>query len=112
MGQGLRNVAHMTNAAVSIGDGIVPDFDLADRLEKARRVAGLSQLQLAEAIDISRRSVGLYECGHLEPKRHVILAWALVTGVSGHWLLTGRQPRANENSFDTLIHIPGRAAAS
>lgn len=67
----------------------VPKWTLADRLRKAREVAGLSQGELAEAIDVSRRSVVNYEAGARPPKRHVLVSWALRTGARYDWLITG-----------------------
>lgn len=64
-------------------------IELCHRLRIAREKAGLSQAELAEAIEISRRSVTSYETGESEPKRHVVVAWALRTGASSEWLVTG-----------------------
>lgn len=67
-------------------------IELHHRLRIAREKAGLSQAELAEAIDVSRRSMTHYEAGEIKPKRHVILAWALRTGASSEWLVTGATP--------------------
>lgn len=48
----------------------------------------MSQLQLSELIGASKRTIGRYEDG-AEPKRPVVIAWALATGVSLDWLETG-----------------------
>ncbi len=87
--------------------GVVPTFDMGDRLTKARKVAGLSQTEMAEAIDISRRSVGSYESGESEPKRHVVLAWAMATGVDGFWLLTGEAPDPDGPGASVLVRHQG-----
>lgn len=76
----------MTRAVIS---GVVPTWNLADRLVKARTHAGLSQTELAEAIDLGRRSITGYENGVREPRRPVLLAWALATGVDQQWLMYG-----------------------
>lgn len=69
-------------------------IQLHHRLRIAREEAGLSQAELAEAIDVGRRSVTHYENGEIRPKRHVIVAWALRTGASSEWLVTGENAPA------------------
>lgn len=66
-----------------------PHFDLADRLTKARHMAGLDQQELAEKADISVRSVSNYERRLTRPRRPQLLAWAEATGVSVDWLEGG-----------------------
>lgn len=68
---------------------VVPEFTMADRLRKAREVAGLDQAQLASELGISRASVGNYEAGNTTPRRPTLLAYAMRTGVSLAWLTTG-----------------------
>lgn len=67
----------------------IPEEDLADRLRRARRKAGLEQQELADQLGISRSAVSGYENGRV-PKRPVILSWALATGVDIEWLQRGR----------------------
>lgn len=76
-------------------------FDIHDRLLKARRHAGLTQSQLAEALGIGRRSITRYEDGPAEPNRATILAWAMVTGTDPVWLETGRTLDGNESRWTT-----------
>ena len=87
--------------------GIIPTFELPDRLEKARKVRGMSQSQMAEAIDVSRKSISAYEAGTTRPKRHVVLAWAMATGVDGYWLLTGEAPDPNGPGASVLVRHQG-----
>lgn len=101
----MRKLAHMTTATNI--PGVVPTFDLGDRLTKARKVAGLSQGEIADAIDISRRSVSAYELGDSEPKRHVVLAWAMATGVDGFWLLTGETPDPDGPGVSVFVRHQG-----
>jgi transcriptional regulator with XRE-family HTH domain len=68
----------------------VPVFTIADRLRKAREEAGLAQHELAEAMGASRGTVSNYELGVYPPKRPVLLAWAMATGVPLEWLETGK----------------------
>ncbi|WP_230074902.1 helix-turn-helix domain-containing protein, partial [Rhodococcoides fascians] len=80
----------MTEAYEIAGD--VPAWLPHDRLEKARRHAGLNQDELAERLGMSRRTVGSYEAGAREPKRPILIAWAMATGVNLRWLETGETP--------------------
>jgi transcriptional regulator with XRE-family HTH domain len=72
--------------------GLVPAWTLADRLRKARVHRGLEQGQLADLIGIGRSSIGNYERGEQTPKRPVLLAWSVVTGVPLKWIETGKTP--------------------
>jgi transcriptional regulator with XRE-family HTH domain len=67
----------------------IPAWTRADRLRKAREHAGMQQQELADRIGISRNSVGNYEAGRTAPRRIVLNAWALATGVPMSWLETG-----------------------
>lgn len=67
----------------------VPEWTQADRLRKAREHAKLHQTELAKLIGTSSRTIGRYEDG-IEPKRAVLIAWAVTTGVSQKWLETGQ----------------------
>lgn len=70
-------------------DGLVPDFLLPDRLRKAREITGLDQFEFADEIGVSRQSISGYERGTTRPRRIVLKAYALRTGVSLTWLETG-----------------------
>lgn len=69
--------------------GVEPQWTLGDRLRKAREHAGLQQAELADEIGIARRSLITYESDRTAPKRPVLLAWAMRTGVDSRWLETG-----------------------
>lgn len=68
----------------------VPRFGLGHRLALAREVAGLEQVDIAEAIDTSRATVSNYERGVSKPSRLQVNAWAVATGVDVEWLKTGK----------------------
>jgi transcriptional regulator with XRE-family HTH domain len=70
--------------------GTVPEWTMADRLRKARDHAGVKQVDFADQVGISRRSLTNYELGHSTPSKPVLLAWAMRTGVSMEWLITGK----------------------
>lgn len=69
--------------------GMVPRWSVADRLRKAREVAGLDQAELARLAGISRATVSNAERGAGVPQRATLRAWALVTGVNADWLTEG-----------------------
>jgi DNA-binding XRE family transcriptional regulator len=79
---------HMTVVEHAVS-GTVPEFDINDRLRKAREVTGLSQAEMAREIGVARTSVVTYETGHKQPTRPVVRAWAFRTGVPYEWICHG-----------------------
>lgn len=70
--------------------GTVPQWTPGDRLRKAREQAGYSQQELAENMGVARNTIGNYELDASErPRKIVLRAWALATGVDLRWLETG-----------------------
>jgi transcriptional regulator with XRE-family HTH domain len=63
-----------------------PRFELCDRLRKARTYAGLTQEELGEKMGVGRRSITRYEDGTRHPKRAVVIAWSVTTGVPLEWI--------------------------
>lgn len=74
-------------------DPRIPRWSLGDYLRKAREHAGLEQAQLAVDLGISRNTVINYERGKVSPRRAVIMAWAMRTGVPVEWLEGSESPR-------------------
>ena len=72
--------------------GPVPEIRVHHRLRIAREWADLDQAQLAERMGISRQHVSTMESGRKEPRKIIVNAWALATGVAAQWLLTGEAP--------------------
>ena len=68
---------------------MIPVFTFGDRLRKAREVTGLGHADFAEQLGVSRNTVTNYERDRVQPRRVVVNAWALRTGVPVEWLLTG-----------------------
>ena len=81
--------ANQPNAAT------VPTFVVGDYLRKAREWADLGQEELARDLGISRQTVTNYERGHVTPRRAVVMAWAMRTGVPVEWItsLGAENPR-------------------
>lgn len=70
----------------------IPEWSRGDRFRKAREARDISQGELAEAMGVARRTVGSYERDEVEPRKIVVNAWALATGVPVEWLLHGVDP--------------------
>lgn len=79
----------MTELAQTQTQRAVPEFDIGDRMRKARETAGLGQAQIAAEIGVGRTSIISYEANRMKPSRPVALAWALRTGVSFEWICHG-----------------------
>jgi DNA-binding XRE family transcriptional regulator len=78
---------------VDVAGAVIPQWTLADKLRKAREHAGLDQATLAHDLGIARQTVGNYEAERVTPRRSVLMAWALRTGVSLAWLTNDESPR-------------------
>lgn len=78
---------------VQPGEAGVPAWTIGDYLRKAREHAGLEQTELASDLGISRQTVTNYERGHVQPRKAVVMAWAMRTGVPVEWILNGESPR-------------------
>jgi len=72
-----------------MSDTMIPTWTLGDRLAKARKIAGLNTLELADKLGISRNTITNYEKGHTHPSRAIILAYESVTGVPAWWIEDG-----------------------
>jgi len=73
--------------------GTTPEFNLADRMRKAMRDAGITAAAMAEYLDVSRTSITNWTSGRIEPDTRTLRLWALRTGVSYGWLI-GSDARA------------------
>lgn len=68
------------------------EFTLLDRLSKALDASGTSVQDMAEALDVSRNTVGNYLSGRSKINKLQIKEWAIRTGVPRQWLETGELP--------------------
>lgn len=68
---------------------MVPEWTLADRMRKSLEAAGLGVQEMADELGVTRGAVGKWINGHVTPRRPVLMAWALRTGVPLEWLETG-----------------------
>jgi transcriptional regulator with XRE-family HTH domain len=67
----------------------VPEWDVADRLRKALRVAGIGVAEMADYLGVSRTSVSNWINGRVQPSVQTLRLWALRCGVPYPWLLAG-----------------------
>lgn len=67
------------------------EFDLADRMRKSLRIAGLGIQEMADYLEVSRGAVGSWVNGRNKPQPHAIKLWAMRTGVPVEWLKTGKE---------------------
>lgn len=82
-------VTYLRRMAAPMGAGRVPEWTLADRLRKARELAGLKQAELAEETGIARSSIVNYESGKSTPRRPALASWSFACGVDFDWLAYG-----------------------
>ncbi len=76
-----------------------------ERIRLARRVSGLSQSQLAEAVGVQRSAVSHWEAPMgKNPSVSHMRQIALVTGIQFEWLATGRgeMPLSREVQLDSI----------
>jgi len=64
---------------------------IGERIRAAREKAGLTQLELAEAIPCGggRQQISNWEAGFRTPRREAIKRIAEITGVSPAWIVYG-----------------------
>ena len=74
-------------SASAATDGFVPPVEQRHKLQIAREHAEIARVDLARDLGVSRNTVTNYETGKVTPRRPVVIAWALRTGVSVSWLL-------------------------
>ena len=80
---------------------------LCDKIMQARKKAGMSQIDLADAMGVSRQSVSKWETGEANPEISKLTQLARTLGVSVDWLLSeeegpfGGIPAEDENRSET-----------
>lgn len=91
--------------------GVVLEFGIADRLRKAREHIGAGPSAFAELTGISRGTISNYEDDAYRTRKTYILAqWAMATGVSPEWLVTGAGSASGPGGPDgALPATPGTA---
>ncbi|HEY7052394.1 MAG TPA: helix-turn-helix transcriptional regulator [Mycobacterium sp.] len=75
--------------------GSVPEWDLADRMRKSLRVAGLPGRDMAAYLGVEHSTVSRWLNGRVDPSTRTLRLWALRTGVPYEWLRDGWAPRGS-----------------
>lgn len=79
----------------------LPQWDVADRLRKSLRHAGIGPSEMADYLGVSRQSVGNWINGRIEPSLQTLRLWALRCGVDYEWLAGGRDFSRRGAAFRT-----------
>lgn len=80
------------------------DMALVGRLRQCAEIAGSGD-ELARRAAIPRRTLEYYLAGDTDPKAKRLTAIVEATGVSGHWLLTGRGPKLADEAQTSLKRL-------
>lgn len=78
---------------VAPGSSAVPTFHLGHRMNLALEYADIGKAEMAEYLGVSDATLLRWTKLVTPVKRHILVAWALRTGVSLEWLETGGAPR-------------------
>ena len=93
-------------------------MELNERIREARKKCGLSQIDLADAMEVSRQTVSKWETGESAPEINKLPQLAKVLGVSLDWLFaegasgdtSSEEPRTDRQAEpaypDWLEHLP------
>ena len=95
----------------------MPDSSRAKKLRELREAAGLSQRELARALDVHHSNVGFWERTGVPPRSELLAAMAKILGVSIEALL-GENPKTKAATaapagrarlaFDAVTKLPNR----
>lgn len=69
---------------------LVPEWDVADRMKKALRVADIGVQEMADYLGVARNTVSTWINGRITPSKQTLRLWALRCGVPFEWLDSGR----------------------
>ena len=82
--------------------GIIPQFTQGDRLRKARDLTGLNSYDFADEIGVSQKTISNAESERTKPRKIMLNAWGLATGVPVEWLQTGVEPNDHDGGGTSL----------
>lgn len=81
-------------------------WDLADRLRKSLRVAGMEVQEMAEYLEVTRGTVGNWINGRNKPSNQTLRLWSMRTGAQLEWLKTGTKKPASPDRGDGQPELP------
>lgn len=67
----------------------IPEWDMADRLSKSLRHAGIEPADMAGYLEVHRNTVSNWTHGRTKPPTAAVRLWAWRTGVPYEWLAYG-----------------------
>lgn len=73
-----------------------------ENLKQARKISGLTQKQVADAIGVARSTYALYETGEREPNVEIVKSLAKVLDVTGDYLIGLEKIPENARVFYAL----------
>ena len=76
---------------------------LGARIAVLRRAKGWSQGELAQQLQVSASTVGMYEQGRRDPSTAVLLRMSQLFGVTVDYLLTGEADQAGTQAMETVL---------
>ena len=82
-------------------------MNIADRIQSLRKQKGMSQIELADAIGVSRQAVSKWESEQTIPDLDKIVAMSEIFGTTTDYLLKGIEPLENDGT-----QAPATAAAA
>jgi transcriptional regulator with XRE-family HTH domain len=86
----------------------VPAWDLADRMRKSQRHAGMSVQAMSAYLGVAPNTVSTWINGKIIPGTRTLRLWALRTGVPYEWLagdLVFQRPRVRKGSTCRAIAL-------
>lgn len=90
---GLHKVVRFPDTGAMSMQPVYPDerfaFDRYDRMRRALRVAGMTNLEMADYLEVSSNTVGNWLNGRAWPRPRELKRFALRTGFPIQWLETG-----------------------
>lgn len=72
--------------------GVVPEFDVTDRMRKALRHSGMTVIDMAGYLGVTRVTVARWLNHGRTPSTQTLRLWSIRTGVDYDWLATGVAP--------------------
>lgn len=99
--------------------GVIPEWTLGWRLQRALAHSGMSVEQMARDLGVTRTTISRWLHDRGTPRLVYIRQWALMTGVPLGWLVAGDEPVAAPDGGDErragvarinrgLYELPGR----
>lgn len=76
----------------------IPEWDLADRMRKSLKDAGIGVGEMADRFEVHRNTISAWINGTNTPDALAIRAWAAATNVPVEWLRWGVDPTPDGGS--------------